>query len=167
MKDIQGLQFHTHGLFGLEILRRMYITESGLTSAPLISSTCDELEQLDLRRNKLESLPEDYFTNCSSLYMVNLGENMLASLPDFKPIASSLAALLLTGNALTSCGRICETHLPKLQDMSMAQNELTYFDFNAADLWPIIQNIMINHNRLKTIDNLTAVQLINKTRYET
>lgn len=109
-------------LAGLVHLRRLYLTECGLTVFPDLSSLT-ELEYLNLDRNAIEAIPSNL---PSSLRWLRLNGNKVAMLPDSIGSLSSLQRLYLENNHLSALPDSLEG-LSLLEDIDLSGNALVSF----------------------------------------
>uniref|UniRef100_A0A8C0TPS5 Leucine-rich repeat serine/threonine-protein kinase 2 n=1 Tax=Canis lupus familiaris TaxID=9615 RepID=A0A8C0TPS5_CANLF len=146
-----------------------------------------ELKILNLSKNHITSLAEDFFEACPKVESFSARINYLAAMP-FLP--SSLTSLKLSQNRFT-CVPEAILNLPHLRSLDMSSNEIEYlpspahwkslnlrellFSFNQisildlsekAYVWSRVEKLHLSHNKLKEIppeigclENLTSLDV--------
>ena len=121
-----------------------------------VSGALKYLANLDLSKNNLQCLPENFGNFGFSLKYLNLRENALERLP------SSFAKLVATKhidisyNALTElpAASTTETSFGRdLADLNLSQNKLSSVDgwFNAENGFTKLENLDLSNNQLESI----------------
>ncbi|KAG6578009.1 Leucine-rich repeat protein [Phytophthora cinnamomi] len=105
------------------------------------------LETLDLRYNRLETLP-DTFANCSKLRMLRASHNVIASLPESTiGLVNSLVDLQLAHNQLTK-GPGALAALRTLERLDLSFNRIESLDELDFSQLPRLQVLRLSGNRL-------------------
>ena len=121
-----------------------------LSVPPPIAPIKRTLHRLDLQRNNITHLPEDYFTGCQVLYTLQLSCNQLTAVPDVQILNTTLRNLLLTNNMITHIESLFFVPMIMLNTLDLARNLLTGIEFNNA-IWPSIRSICLDNNHLTFI----------------
>lgn len=105
------------------------------------------LETLDLRYNRLETLPET-FVNCTKLHTLRASHNILASLPESMiGLTNSLVDLQLAHNQLTT-GPKALTALRTLERLDLSFNRIETLDEVDFSQLPRLQVLRLSGNKL-------------------
>ncbi|GMF39758.1 unnamed protein product [Phytophthora fragariaefolia] len=107
----------------------------------------DSLETLDLRYNRLETLPNT-FTNCTKLQILLASHNVITSLPEsLLGLANSLVDLQLAHNQLIK-GPEALTALRMLERLDMSFNRIETLDELDFSQLPRLQILRLSGNKL-------------------
>lgn len=114
------------------------------------------LEVLDLRGNRLSSLP-DSFSDLTSLKVLNVSENQLKSLPfeilsRLPMIELNAAGNKLQGSLISASVDRFET----LQTLNVARNALERLSENDTFDFPNLQTLAIDANRIRTLPCMSS-----------
>ncbi|KAF4144927.1 Leucine rich repeat [Phytophthora infestans] len=105
------------------------------------------LESLDLRYNRLETLP-DTFTNCVKLQVLRASHNCITSLPEsLNGLANALTDLQLAHNQLTKGPRAISS-LRALERLDLSFNHIETVDDLDFSQLPRLQVLRLSGNRL-------------------
>ncbi|CAH1237909.1 SLIT2 [Branchiostoma lanceolatum] len=119
------------------------------------SITFPRLAHLELRSNKLASLPTGIFDNLPRLEGLQLDNNTLESLedPDIFKDLQNLRVLDLQENNLKSLpsGIFSESNLERLKFLSLHYNALTEIENGTFDNLPSVEYIYMQYNPLKKV----------------
>ncbi|KAJ5366784.1 Leucine-rich repeat typical subtype [Penicillium brevicompactum] len=118
----------------------------------------DKLESLDLRGNKLTTLPEE-LAGMSSLRTLDVSENKLTSLP-FEAL-SKLPLKTLNANKNKLEGTLISASVDRwetLQSLNIANNAVTVFAANDTLDLPNLHTLLIGVNRITHLPNVSSWQ---------
>nr|ABB21133.1 variable lymphocyte receptor A [Eptatretus stoutii] len=139
-------------------------SSKGLTAIP--SNIPTDTDRLDLRGNKLSSLPPKAFHHLSKLTYLSLGENQLQTLPAgvFDHLVN-LDRLQLDYNQLTSLPPGIFDKLTKLTDLQLFQNKLHFLPNGVFDKLTQLGTLYLEGNQLQsvprgTFDSLSSISSI-------
>ena len=121
-----------------------------LSVPPPIAPIKRTLHRLDLQRNNISHIPEDYFTGCQVLYTVQLSSNRFTAVPDVQILNATLRNLMLTNNMITHIESLFFVPMMMLNTLDLSRNLLTGIEFNSV-LWPSIRSIGLDMNHLTFI----------------
>lgn len=171
-------------LHGCHQLRSLYANNNNITTLPdnlfqsengsmhTIQLSCNQLkklpampkrllplQELDLHCNFIEDLPENFFTACENLILLNVSNNKLLTLPIIDSNKIQLERLYATNNHLTD--RVFDTlvGLSSLRILHLAYNRLTTFPESCISNWKDLEEIVLSGNKLQHLpDNLANLK---------
>jgi PH domain and leucine-rich repeat-containing protein phosphatase len=107
------------------------------------------LKELLLHDNCIQSLPENFFSVCDRLNVLNLSNNRLNRLPTARGSSSySLERLYLTANCLNNDVADIITAFRGLKILHIAYNCLTTLPDGCINFWPEIEELVLSGNSL-------------------
>lgn len=117
------------------------------------------LKELLLHNNCIQALPENFFSVCDRLCMLNLSNNRLSRLPRVRGISSHiLERLYLTANCLNDESIDVIATFRGLKVLHMAYNCLTNLPENFFNFWPEMEELVVSGNSLtKLPDSLPQI----------
>ena len=105
----------------------------------------------DLSYNFISTFNTSTFANLTHLNELRLISNMITALPPFVDGLSSLKALSLHGNFLTSLNPPFFFSLPSLVYLDISDNFI--MDISSAPLWlPLLSTLVVRNNTITTIE---------------
>merc|ERR1712226_375837 len=107
----------------MQKLEELRLFGNQLQEVPSIGPGLPSLRILELHKNAITQLPEDFFTLLPELKKVTLGDNKLTALPSSVG-ASGLESLLVEGNQLAEVPEFVAS-MPALQVLFLQNNQLT------------------------------------------
>ena len=120
--EIAGTQFDNN-----PNLKSIGFYNNDFAVAPVITSFCKSLGNINLNLNSISEIPDDYFNGCS-VQSIGISFNKLTSVPNFAPLGNSVQQITLTGNRIS--GRITTDmvkNLPNLTELVIMRNQLQGF----------------------------------------
>ena len=142
VKGVPANQFDNNGH-----LKIIEFFKNGLTSAPVITGGCKNLERLNNNVNSQTKIPHDYFNGCG-IRVVGLKKNELTSFPTFAPLGNSVQEIKLESNEIP--GMITNDMVKDLPNLTLFQimdNKLDGFDASLCHgIHPITINVRQNTN---------------------
>ena len=145
------LNLSSSALKELPRLRILSINNCQLSIAPSIHAVAETLIILDIRLNKLQYLPFEYFRDFKVLERINLSKNLLTTLPNVQNLSDSLRELHVRGNRLINIESLYCASFEKLDVLDLAKNLLTNISFHKSK-WPTIKKLHLDMNNLASID---------------
>ncbi|CAJ0951102.1 unnamed protein product, partial [Mesorhabditis belari] len=131
----------------------------------------ERLQQLDLSKNKIETLEKLAFGTFdgtgTSLMFLNLAGNQIKVINDPAVFLymSSLAYLDLSLNQIKLIGEQAFDKLPALETLFLQNNKLTTFPVNALAKMQKLRNLVLDGNHLTTLPDYFLGQLIKIERF--
>jgi len=115
------------------------------------------LNQLDLKRNKIYALTRGIFTPLVNLELLNLGSNGITTIEDntFEGL-TSLKYLYLEENNLVKVTSQTFAGLPKLEELLLRQNRIETVEFDELNL-PRLELLMLSTNEIKVLPSLKGL----------
>ena len=143
--EIAGTQFDNN-----PNLKSIGFYNNDFAVAPVITSFCKSLGNINLNLNSISEIPDDYFNGCS-VQSIGISFNKLTSVPNFAPLGNSVQQITLTGKRISG---IITTDmvksLPNLTKFVFMRNKLLGFDARFCHLdHPV--NIDVKQNPRLTI----------------
>ncbi|CAH1104067.1 unnamed protein product, partial [Psylliodes chrysocephalus] len=132
-----------NGTSALEILR---LDRAGISSLPdTLCTTCPRLKSLDLKSNKLSSVPD--LSNCREMRVLDLASNDIKSL-EGKPFRSMymMHDLLLAHNQIQQIPQDAFYNLSKLQVLDLEDNRISYIHPDAFMSISKIEDLNLGNN---------------------
>lgn len=145
--DLSEIKLGTapESLAQLSELRRLYLSDCGITNFPVFTAGLVSLEYLNLDRNAIASLPDSLPT---SLRWLRLNSNKLVVLPESIGTLSRLQRLYLENNRLTGLPDSL-VQLKELEDINLSGNSLNEFPAVLTQL-PKLRNLNLQGNEAIT-----------------
>lgn len=110
------------------------------------------LKELLLHDNCIQSLPENFFSVCDRLCVLNLSNNRLSRLPPARgPSSYCLERLYLTANCLTDEVAEVITGFRGLKILHLAYNCLSSLPETCINFWPEIEELVLSGNSLSKL----------------
>jgi len=134
-------------------LKRLSLRKNQLQSLPEnLLQTCAQLETLDLSYNQLQSLPENLLQTCAQLETLDLVYNQLQSLPEtLLQACTQLDVLELSDNQLQSLPENLLQTCTQMQQLSLNHNQLQSLPENLLQTCNQLQQLDLNHNQLQSL----------------
>jgi len=128
-------------------LRTLNLSNNRLTALPPSITAITSIKILEVKNNKLQSLPEP-MGELKSLQSLHLDSNLLSALPPSIQLCASLKQVSLSHNALTELPEaLCA--LPHLELLDLSSNTLTCVPAHVASLTATELNL--DHNQVSQI----------------
>ncbi|VEN46735.1 unnamed protein product [Callosobruchus maculatus] len=105
------------------------------------------LEKLDLFNNSFAKIPENIY----NLKLLNLGANIISSLPNGTLNSSLLEELNLSANNLTYIPSLTFKQLTLLKFLDLSENRISSFTFGTFDGLDSLRFLNISHNKFKAL----------------
>ena len=121
-----------------------------LSAPPPIAPIRRTLRHLDLGKNNMTYIPEDYFTGFQILDKVELSSNQFAAVPHVRILNATLKIFLLHNNMITHVESLYFVPMVVLKTLDLSNNLLTEIEFNNA-IWPSIAMLGLENNHLTFI----------------
>ena len=158
IRDIPIDKASGFAFWGLPYPEEVSITECQLSEAPSIAPIATTLRMLSLSRNNLTSFPENYFDDCSFLYLINFARNLLTAMPNVRKLNATIKSVFMRYNQITSIEPLYFVPMTKLEVVDFSNNLIIEIIFDNI-IWPAISFIHVLDNRLTSIniDGLKSV----------
>jgi len=145
-------------------LQELCLKHNQLQSLPeTLLQTCTQLQELCLSHNQLQSLPETLLQACTQLKQLDLDNNQLQSLPEtLLQTCIQLQALNLNHNQLQSLPEILLQTCAQLQWLSLSHNQLQSLPKTLLQTCAQLQALGLSHNQLQSLPETllqTCIQL--------
>ncbi|XP_063617590.1 protein phosphatase PHLPP-like protein isoform X1 [Cydia splendana] len=131
----------------LSSLRSLHLAHNKISHIPSMPRLRAPLKDLLLHDNCIQSLPENFFSVCDRLCVLNLSNNRLNRLPPARgPSSHCLERLYLTANCLTD--EVAEVIIAfrGLRILHLAYNCLTVLPESCINFWPEIEELVLSGN---------------------
>ncbi|XP_060800359.1 protein phosphatase PHLPP-like protein isoform X2 [Amyelois transitella] len=150
----------------LSSLSKLRLAHNKIASIPSMPRLRAPLKELLLHDNCIQSLPENFFSVCDRLSILNLSNNRLNRLPHARgPSSHCLERLYLTANCLTDNAADVITAFRGLKILHIAYNCLSSLPESCVNFWPEIEELVLSGNTLvKLPDNLPQLNKIRVVR---
>ncbi|KAJ0181889.1 hypothetical protein K1T71_002611 [Dendrolimus kikuchii] len=131
----------------LSSLTKLHLAHNKIPSIPSMPRLRAPLKELLLYDNCIQSLPENFFSVCDRLSVLNLSNNRLSRLPQARgPPSYSLERLYLTANCLADDVADIIVAFRGLRILHIAYNCLNNLPDNCINFWPEIEELVISGN---------------------
>lgn len=150
----------------LSSLSSLRLAHNRIVSIPSMPRLRAPLKELFLHDNCIQSLPENFFSVCDRLCVLNLTNNRLSRLPPARgPSSYCLERLYLTANCLTDEVADVITGFRGLKSLHLAYNCLTSLPETCINFWPEIEELVLSGNSLSKLpENLPQLNNIRIVR---
>lgn len=150
----------------LSSLSSLHLAHNKISNIPSMPRLRGPLKELILHDNCIQSLPENFFSVCDRLSVLNLSNNRLSRLPPARgPSSHCLERLYLTANCLNDDVADIITAFRGLKILYLAYNCLTTLPDSCINFWPDIEELVISGNSFtKLPENLPQLNNIRIVR---
>ncbi|KOB75746.1 putative adenylate cyclase [Operophtera brumata] len=133
----------------LSSLSSLHLAHNKISSIPSMPRLRAPLKELLLHDNCIQSLPENFFSVCDRLCILNLSNNRLSRLPPTRgPSSYCLERLYLTANCLQDDVSDVIVAFRGLKILHIAYNCLTTLPDSCINFWPDIEEMVLSGNSL-------------------
>ena len=134
---------------GLNFLRTIHLTKTGLISMPPVIPVKSTLEELVLTDNNISVVPRGYFVGFKTLKRLIMIGNSLSLIPDISPVLNTIIDLQLSQNDINFIsGEVIKTVYPLLQSLHLGGNAIKKFDSDMLTFWPSLRILELGDNRI-------------------
>ncbi|XP_053605143.1 protein phosphatase PHLPP-like protein isoform X2 [Plodia interpunctella] len=150
----------------LSSLSKLRLAHNKIATIPSMPRLRAPLKEILLHDNCIQSLPENFFSVCDRLCVLNLSNNRLSRLPQARgPSSHCLERLYLTANCLTDSVADVIIAFRGLKILHIAYNCISSLPESCVNFWPEIEELVISGNTLiKLPDNLPQLNKIKIVR---
>ncbi|XP_049867275.1 protein phosphatase PHLPP-like protein isoform X2 [Pectinophora gossypiella] len=150
----------------LSSLSSLHLAHNKISNIPSMPRLRAPLKELLLHDNCIQSLPENFFSVCDRLCILNLSNNRLNRLPPARgPSSHCLERLYLTANCLTDEVSDVIIAFRGLKILHMAYNCLTSLPETCVNFWPDIEELVLSGNSFTRLpENLPQLNNIRVVR---
>ncbi|KAG6452536.1 hypothetical protein O3G_MSEX007684 [Manduca sexta] len=135
----------------LSSLSNLHLAHNKISSMPSMPRLRAPLKELLLHDNCIQALPENFFSVCDRLCILNLSNNRLSRLPHARGMSQSLECLYLTANCLSDDVAEVIIAFRGLKILHLAYNCLTNLPDNCISFWPDIEELVLSGNSLSKL----------------
>ncbi|XP_041976425.1 protein phosphatase PHLPP-like protein isoform X2 [Aricia agestis] len=136
----------------LSSLSHLHLAHNKISNFPSMPRLRSPLKELLLHDNCIQQLPENFFSVCDRLHILNLANNRLSRLPRVRGASPhNLERLYLTANCLMDDAIDVIITFRGLKILHMAYNCLTNLPDNCFNFWPEIEEIVLSGNSLSKL----------------
>jgi len=134
-------------------LQELYLNHNQLQSLPeTLLQVCTQLKLLSLDNNSLQSLPENLLQACTQLQQLYLSDNQLKSLPEnLLQACIQLQELYLDNNQLKSLPETLLQACTQLTMLFLSHNQLQNLPENLLQACTQVKWLYLNHNPLQSL----------------
>ncbi|XP_037977122.2 protein phosphatase PHLPP-like protein [Plutella xylostella] len=146
----------------LSSLSSLHLAHNKISMIPSMPRLRAPLKELLLQDNCIPALPENFFSVCDRLCVLNLTNNRLCRLPPARGQSShSLEKLYLTANCLNDNIADVIVAFRGLKVLHLAYNCLTMLPDSCIIFWPDIEELVLSGNNLSRLpENLPQLNNI-------
>lgn len=131
----------------LSSLSKLHLAHNKIPNIPSMPRLRAPLKELLLHDNCIHTLPENFFSVCDRLCILNLSNNRINRLPQTRgPPSYSLERLYLTANCLTDDVADVIVGFRGLKILHLAYNCLNNLPDNCINFWPEIEELVLSGN---------------------
>nr|XP_012549953.2 protein phosphatase PHLPP-like protein isoform X1 [Bombyx mori] len=130
----------------LSSLSNLHLAHNKISSIPSMPRLRAPLKELLLHDNSIQSLPENFFSVCDRLGVLNLSNNRLSRLPLARCTSYCLEYLYLTANCLNDDATDVLIAFRGLKILHLAYNCLTRLPENCVNYWPDVEELVLSGN---------------------
>ncbi len=167
--------FHHDALLSNTKLMQLFLDGTELTDPPQLSGAKDSVQELRIVKADLTEIPDNYFFGIPEMRKIYLGknklttakfgqadkllrielqENLLTTMPEFRATLQQLTHLLLQKNSITNIENDYFSRTPNLQYLSLEFNKIV----SLINLCPnsVLTTMRLKNNCLAVFPNLTC-----------
>lgn len=136
-------------------LRELYLQNNSISAlAPHVFTGLDQLLVLDVSRNSLTSqwVRDSIFSGLIRLIVLKLSYNQLTSIDSVFSELSSLQALYLDNNEISSISPSAFTQLRNLHILNLSNNRLQFVDGRLLSNLFVLRQLYLDHNQIREMD---------------
>lgn len=150
----------------LSSLSSLHLAHNKIANIPSMPRLRAPLKELLLHDNCIQTLPENFFSVCDRLCVLNLTNNRLNCLPPARgPSSHCLEKLYLTANCLTDDIADVIIAFRGLKILHLAYNCISYLPESCINFWPEIEELTLSGNSFTRLpENLPQLNNIKIVR---
>lgn len=150
----------------LSSLSSLHLAHNKISNIPSMPRLRAPLKELLLHDNCIQSLPENFFSVCDRLCVLNLTNNRLNRLPPARgPTSHCLERLYLTANCLNDEVSDVIIAFRGLKVLHLAYNCLSHIPESCINFWPDIEELVLSGNSFTRLpENLPQLNSIKIVR---
>ena len=144
-------------LAGLLHLKYLTIEQSWLEFPPNIDYVGSTLVELQITKNVVTHIPNDYFQHSTALESVYFWKNKINNVPNLCYIKNTLEILDLSENRITYVGSLLSCDYGKLTTIKLSDNLITALPLTCKkrfSYWPQVDELIIERNKLLGLPGL-------------
>ena len=145
----QPLIFAEDALRGLCLLK-LRITNCQLQAPPALTHVKTCLIFLNLNRNCITFIPDQYFSGCTYLSEIFLQSNRLMIIPNIAYVSRTVMALHVAQNDITEVTTLYGLFLPRMVQFTLDSNAIQSFCMPPHSMWPSLTRLLLGHNNLSS-----------------
>ncbi|KAG8191836.1 hypothetical protein JTE90_022825 [Oedothorax gibbosus] len=125
---------------------------------PTLFRYLPELQEINLKFNKLEDIPPGLFHNLGSLVVLDLSKNRIQSLKGAFLYNDMLRKIDLSENLIEKCGDMFHD-MQSLESVDLTQNHLQVIENDDFSYAPLLTDLLLGNNVINRLDSNAFVDL--------
>ena len=133
-------------------LKELKLNYNEIPNQPLICHMLRSLETLQVKKNKIVSIPDGLFHHCDRITFVDYKANQMTSLKWISSLSATIGTILVSDNQISgSIPSAWFIHLKKLRKLILDGNQVDSFDFASLSYLPALKILDLRNNRITSM----------------
>ena len=138
----------------LRNLKRLKLVHNRIAVQPNICQTLRSLETLQMRGNKIVSIPDELFHHCDRITFVDYKANQITSVKWISSLSPTVSTILVSNNQIS--GNVPSTwfnDLKNLKKLNLDGNQIDSFDFTCLSYLPKLKILDLRDNQITFMED--------------
>ena len=135
-------------------LRELKLNYNKIPNQPLICPMLRSLETLQVKGNKIVSIPDELFHHCDRITFVDYKANQITSVKWISSLSPTVSTILVSNNQIS--GNIPSTwfnDLKNLKKLNLDGNQIDSFDFTSLSYLPKLKILDLRDNQITFMED--------------
>ena len=135
-------------------LRELKLNYNKIPNQPLICPMLRSLETLQVKGNKIVSIPDGFFHHCERITFVDYKANQIKSVKWINSLSATVSTILVSNNQISgSIPSAWFINLKNLRNLNLDRNEIASFDFASLSYLPVLKILGLRDNQIAFMED--------------